>query len=105
MKKPVAKQRPGDFFDWFECVKWIEQKYNCDIRDYAGRYKGNPFHDEKPYQDFWHFIIDGTEIHNGCEYYMEPLELKEYADEDWQKEICQMFYDEFGEDLSFWIEW
>ena len=110
MNKPTKTTKVS--FDYHECVEYIQDKYKCDIRDYAGQFNN---HDRKdpltvelvPYWDFWHFVLDQTEIHNGCYFYFS----KDWSEdaEDWQKEIINMFFEEFGEegedDMELWVSW
>lgn len=62
---------------------------------------------EPPYLDFWHFILDHHDIHNGS-YFTMDKELMEDA-EDWQKEILQHYFDEFDPkdtgEIEFWVAW
>jgi hypothetical protein len=64
---------------------------------------------EPPYQDFWHFVCDQTEIHNGGTFVMSD----EWMDcaEDWQKEILERYLSEFGtnsygcREIEFEVSW
>lgn len=53
---------------------------------------------ENPYQDFWSFLCDSLEIHNGKVENVSFFEIKEYTEESWVKEVCDLFIKEFGED-------
>lgn len=103
MEKP-SKRVIVEAFDWSECTNFIEKKYNIKTHDYAGKYRGNP---DAPYQDFWHFICHTNDIHNGGMLYLDSY-LMDGA-EDWQKQILQLYFDEFKEPnrdgVSFWVEW
>lgn len=107
MEKPIQKtQKPA--YDWNECVSYIEEKYNIDIRNYAKKTFGQGKEsDNAPYQDFWHWICEmNDDIRSGC--YIE-MSLWNWLDdpdtETWIKEIIKMFVDEFGEEPRFWVVW
>lgn len=63
LEKP--KQKIKKYYDYNKCRNYLEKKYNYDERDYAGKYK-NRYHEDKPYLDFWHWVCDNFDIHNGC---------------------------------------
>lgn len=98
-------------FDYHECTKYIEEKYNINTRDYAGKFsveKQLPLEkiEEIPYQDFWHWIVSNNEIHNGCVFKLYAEDAEDM--EDWQQEILKLYLDEFadnGEDIIFWVDW
>lgn len=104
MNKP--KPRTKKYYDWIECKNYIQEKYNIDIRDVAGKYQGNP---DAPYQDFWHSLTDKFEIHNGCyvDFFAgEPLD--EWFEHEWEKKIARIFEEEFyveGKEIEFYIWW
>ena len=68
---------------------------------------------ENPYCDFWHFQLEHAIDLKGNDTYCEiNLEYQlEAAQEDWQKEIAQMWLDEFGEYantdgfIHLWVSW
>lgn len=63
---------------------------------------------ERPYQDFWHFIVENNEVTNGCWIYLPEQEVMDDPDvEPWQKEILQYFMDFLGDDYNerMWAEW
>lgn len=87
--------------------EWDKAKSNYD--NWEAKFKEwekeNP---EPEYQNFWHWIIDRYEIHNGCEitfYESEP------PAKDWQKEIYMRYIEEFGEgeignrEINFYVSW
>jgi len=96
-----------------EMVEITKENYDARyaiIHDQYKRYiiwcKNNP---EPPYLDFWHWLIeqDFEDIHNGSS---STLNIKYWLDElcedDWQREILQLIYNEFQEaEMEFWIEW
>jgi len=129
MDKPVKKTREA--FDYHECRDYLQDKYQYSERDYAGHF-GEPAQnspavaaapieknesvawDEErpPYWDFWHFVIDHTEMHNGTYITMSEEWLPMAT--DWQKEIIQHYIDEFAEpathdeecrEVEFYVEW
>lgn len=107
MQKPQPKTI--ERLDYLECVAYIEEKLGYELRDTLGKFKLNnfdksiqSFDKSIEYRDFWHFIIDNCEIHNGCEIYM-PLVCED--NQPWQNEILKAFHDEFGEEAQYWIWW
>lgn len=49
---------------------------------------------ERPYQDFWHWLLEVCDIHRGAT--MELYEGIEEGTESWQKEILDIYLKEFG---------
>lgn len=59
-----------------------------------------------PYQDFWHFILGHLEVNQGAIHTMNFAYFRDASDQDWQKEIAQLFVDEFGDQsLKVMIDW
>jgi hypothetical protein len=56
------------------------------------------FAKEIPYMDFWHLLVDFTDMHNGLVKQFSWRDVFDFAVEDWQREVAQLFIDEFGED-------
>lgn len=168
MKKPKAKART--IMDWFAMEEFIQDKYKCDLDDYAAHKHGvksiypyNIAHEFKwkhehyprlvefekdplpnyglnkegmdfsktregslwfdgmrvayneapdgqckeiPFWCFWHFVLDITNLSNGTITNLNFADMKEEALEDWQKEICDLFVAEFGdEDMEVEFSW
>lgn len=173
MKKPTAKV--VEIMDWHSMEKFIEDKYDCILRDFAAHkhgvhkeecgtssynvkhrikweekhfpklieYRKNPLPNyglnkegmdfykslegrkwftsireayeaaddgeckELPCWDFWgDCMIDMFGISNGTTTQINWVELKEECDEDWKKEICDLFIKEFGEeDMTVEFSW
>jgi len=109
MNKPV--KRVHEYYDYNECRNYLEEKYGYDERDYANKLTARGIgskadDDSVPYQDFWHYICDCTDIYNGCDFTM----YSDWMDdaEDWQKEILQHYFDEFGDEngeIEFNVLW
>lgn len=64
---------------------------------------------EPPYQDFWHWIVDGHQINNGCIFSL-TMDYKDAYNPSWVNEILKMFHDEFkkhihGGCLEFECSW
>lgn len=95
MKKPEPRLVKRLYYH--ECEEYIGHKLGYELRDTLGSCgKKNV-----EYRDFWHFILDRRDIHNGCEFRMpSPTEAKK----DWQKVILEEFHKEFGEG-PYWVEW
>lgn len=109
-----------DHYQIYRDRKYItstKEKYDEDFKfiyDQYKRYqewcKKNP---EPPYLDYWHWLLENSfySPQNGTK---ETIYVKEILDNDnpeWVKQITQMIYDEFSEDLNddgslnVWIEW
>lgn len=111
----IPKKRTMEYWDYNEVIEYVEEKYGFKSRDYAGKFYGNESPDarghapapEADYLDFWHWLLDRVDVHNGCLVYLSVSDW--LADEDtpaWVKEILQKIYDEFQEDeMQVWIWW
>jgi len=88
--------------DYHEMVAFIEKKYSIQLRDYHKNYpKSNE--DWKSYMDFWHWMLENcfSEVSNGCFQWWNMLDILEDEETpDWIKEITQLFYNEFKEELD-----
>lgn len=105
--KPVKKTRNAAF-DYHEVMKYIQNKYGFDVRDYKGKFKGKAFDPNVEYCDFWHWYLDKHEVHNGCYSSLWLGWIDEPKTPDWVKEILVILRDEFspdGEEIDFWIAW
>lgn len=61
---------------------------------------------EYPFYSLWHWLLEIREIHNGSLITINWKELGEEAEEDWQKYICNIFVDEFGDkDIHYHVWW
>lgn len=93
MNKPVAKTIT--FFDYHECTEYIESKYNIETRDYK---------DLNKVRDFWHWVTDHHTVHNGCIITFDSsLDLEDQK--EWIQDILKLYFKEFGEKITFWVEW
>ena len=95
-------------YDWDEVKKYIEKKYSCDLRDFAGKFGVHGCSEDVEYQDFWHWIIDGNDIHNGCQFHLRFGDLS--AQPSWVQQIASYIVAEFpeaGDDngLDLWVSW
>lgn len=68
--------------------------------------------DATPLQDFWHFQLDLFHNFSNDSYQTFPLGYQmEACKEDWQREIAQMWLDEYGEfmdedgNIEVWVCW
>ena len=136
MKKPILEYNVEKSYDYHDVIKYIEGKYNIDTRDYKNSHshfgiwlkevkefkrihaeyseykewcKTNPCPE---YLDFWHWISDVCEIHNGGHFnvnFQSYLDEKEdYKAKEWIKEIIRLIIKEFPideGDYTFYIDW
>jgi hypothetical protein len=106
IKKPTKKTTK--FLDYIECRNYLNQKYKCDQDNYAGCNYGTDGKASAPFQCFWHFIIEISNLSNGSFFYMN-YEWLDMAEEDWQKEILERYLSEFGEgkdrEIKFYVSW
>lgn len=142
LTKPILQTKTESFFDYHECIEFLEQKHNVDFRDWAkshghfnswcdkkglgqldpeGKLRGSSqiwfaqyskdpkgMANRPPYQDFWHFLIDLYQIHNGCVITINYLTDQDYCKEEWQKAAYKLIHDEFSNkdgDITFYISW
>jgi hypothetical protein len=107
LKKPRPKTRRA--YDYNECRDWLEVKYGYDERDYARRYDDGGHDATAPYRDFWHFVLDMEQVHNGCYITIKEDWLEDA--EPWQQEIVNHYLRHFGRvvdgirQAAFWVEW
>ena len=93
-KVKKIKKIVKEVYDFHELTKEVERISGKDIRDWAGRWThkwGTKKFEQTPSQDFWRFICDNFEIHNGCTEYMDFEDILLDCDEDWQKEVCRLY--------------
>lgn len=89
-------------WDYNKCADKIEEVLGYKLRDTLGKH-GKSESKEVEYRDFWHFIGDNCEPHNGSIICIGS-ELKDGA-KNWQKEIIDAFVEQFGDDQEYWVEW
>lgn len=107
MNKPEKKYPLEPMYNYHEVIKYIEEKYSINTRDYANKFtKGG--NRENEYLDFWHWIAEGSDISNGSASGVYVDESLEEAP-DWVCEILKFITDEgFVDDegyFEFWVEW
>lgn len=107
MKKP--QKRKKEYYDYHECADYISQKYfkGRDLRDFADFDYSKTESETNRYLDFWHWLCDFGNMHNGCFMFMPPAsDIPRYSDEEkWVAPIIQAFEDEFGIEAEMWVEW
>lgn len=104
LDKPKKKSR--SYYDYIQCRDYLQAKYNYLERDYAGKFANGKLNG-KPYLDFWHWVLDNHEVHNGCEILFSKEEL-ETIEKPWVKEIYQRYIDEFADkkgELTLYVWW
>jgi hypothetical protein len=91
VKVPVKIQDPL-YYNFFEVMHYLEEVHKKNFRDYAGKF-GKNSDMEKPYQDFWHWMIDINDVQNGGWVCLPDLS---YLDDPevptWKKEIIEYFH-------------
>lgn len=108
MQKP--KKHKKEYYDYNECRDYLQEKYGYDERDYLGMFTGKTVNDNVEYQDFWHWVCDNYEIHNGCciTFDMELLKEKDIYIKPWQKEILKHYLEEFADEngkVELYVWW
>jgi hypothetical protein len=91
MEKPTKHKRK-EVMDYHEMIKFINEKYSIDTRNYKGH-------------DYWHWMLDNGfyEVSNGG---TDIFELKDILDDEdgdkpeWVLEITKLIYDEFIDELD-----
>jgi hypothetical protein len=89
------------FYDWGNITDEVERRTGRDTRNWANK-SWSADTPDRPYQDFWHMVLDVYEIHNGCfidsfdvndiwEYYMDK------PNHEWVKEVVDAYNEVFGE--------
>lgn len=76
MDIPLFEAEPA--IDWNEFIDLLEEERGFKHRDFYRRFYHKDHHEEpstnrdveKPYVDFWHFIISTNSIFNGCYFYL-----------------------------------
>ena len=111
--KPTAKNVEKQALNYLDAMSYINKKYGIEVRDYHKTYK-DPTGATHEYLDYWHWITDHsmTEVRNDTYDYWN---LKDILDSEtaphWVKEITQLCYDEFEDELDkdggveVWISW
>ena len=92
--RPIKKVREA--YDYLECRDYLQDKYNYVERDFSALY----------HQDFWHWVVENYEIHNGCYLTFSYDKIPEIQ-EDWAKTIYKYYLTEFSEngEVTFWVWW
>lgn len=107
MTKPERTARWS--FDWHEIIKYLEEKYKFDARDYFGTYKGNVT--KVPYANFWDWLLVNAffEVSNGCYRTLDFAWLIDTENPpDWVKTILGYIKTEFApeeSEIEVWISW
>jgi hypothetical protein len=87
MNKPEKKHHHPKCYDYNEMVDYIEQKYGIQTRGYKSEL-------DDEYRDFWHWIVDDGDIHNGC-YFHLPEDWRDERYPWWVREIMELIVKEF----------
>jgi hypothetical protein len=113
VRKP--KTRTIVAYEWGDIEKYIQAKYKRNLRDWEGRWTeewaekwGTKDFDERPYHDFWHWMIEHYSPGNGCVVDIYPKATMEESGPDlepWVCEILTILRDEFGDEFKLLTEW
>lgn len=107
----LVGEKPGktarSAYDYHDARNFLQARDGYDERNHAGRrFTGEP--NDPPYRDFWHYIVERYEIHNGCYITLRA----DFEAKPWQQEIIGKYLDTFGESddsgevcAEFWVEW
>lgn len=107
MTKPTKKSKT--YYDWLECEDYIQKQHKCNIRDFKNKFKKIKgkltVDDKKEYMDFWHWVLNNYEVHNGC-FITFTKEIYESINEEWIKTIYGWFL-EFADEgeVEFYVTW
>lgn len=104
--KPEKNAR-APIYDWDECVKYVQKKYDFKITDFAGKFKDEKVNHDVEYQNFWHWLCEFSEIHNGGTFCMWK-DTWESLEEGWIKTIYGYFIEEFADEagaIEFEVSW
>ena len=98
VKHKCHELKANIYYDYDDMVNIIEDKYKFKVRDYHDFKFPNLNKIDRPFMDFWHFMIDEyfTDIRNGSLCHLNWQEVHDIAKEEWQQEIITYFIKEFG---------
>lgn len=95
MKKPEKQQGPS-YYDYHDLMKYLEEKYNFQSRDFYGKYRKEKFDESVVYADFWHWLTGKMyDISNGSYGWLCPKEWLEEDLPDFVRAILTYIDDEF----------
>ena len=89
MNKP--KKKTIEYFDYFECFKYIEEKYGIKEHNFEEAEK-NP---DIEFHSFWSWLLDTTALQNGAVFVLDKTFLD--GAPEFAKSPLKALLDEFGE--------
>ncbi len=99
MNKPNKHTKSA--YDYHECAQYVESILGYELRDTLGVFTHN--RDGVEHRDFWLFLVNSLDhISNGSYFSMEYLKEDSVQ---WAQDILEVFYKEFGEDATYWVDW
>lgn len=106
LKKPT-KKKSKSYHDFFEVQEYLEKLHGKDFGNYSGKTYGDLDGGDAPYQNFWHWLIAHSDMHNGSWMYMPEGFEDDPNTESWVKEILGYFKKYLGDDFheKMWVEW
>lgn len=85
--KPKKTVITKEYYDWFECKGYIDEYYgHIDFVDT---------------EKLWDYMCNFGEVSNDSYYYMNKYSGKD----DYLMRTINVFFEEFGDDLEFYISW
>lgn len=106
LKKP--KKQTHRYYDYHECRDYLQKKFGYDERDYAKIYNNGKYDKDIECLDFWYWLCEHSEIHNGCFVYFSKENLDDLDGDEWVKEIYGHYIDEFADkngELTMYAWW
>ncbi len=102
-KPPKGYQFNSKGMEWY---KTREAQDFLDKRTEAYRKAPDGKCKEIPYWDWWHHFCNCYDFTNDCSITINWKDVYDQCTEDWQREITQLFIDEFGKrDIKVEISW
>jgi hypothetical protein len=93
----VPQKHTESYYEFNEVMHYLEKKHRKSFRNYAGtKFTGKP--DDAPYQDFWHYMLDFSVVHNGGPVNMPELDYDFHP--EWVREILGYFKEFLGDEYD-----
>lgn len=83
-------------FKWSEAISYLEEKYDFDREDVAGRWENGTQNPDVDFFDFTEWMQEAKEAYRGVVISFSNEDLD--YDEEWAKLVIELILKEFGED-------